>query len=103
MNTFLSSFISEKLITNLNHRLNDRKVIFKIQQKNLLRDLGEKGKGIKKSKLELHNNHRDGKYSIGNTVSNLIITVYGVRWELDLSGCGTLYKLYKCLSTRLYT
>ena len=42
------------------------------------------------------------KYSIGNTVNNMVITVYGIRWIVDLSG-GSLRKLYKCLTTILYT
>ena len=30
------------------------------------------------------NGHGDLKYSIGNGGSNIVITMYGVRWVLDL-------------------
>ena len=48
--------------------------------------MDEKGEGIKKYK-QLQNSHMDVKYSIGNIV-NILITLYGVRWVLDLSGCN---------------
>ena len=51
-----------------------------------VRRMGEKGEGIKKYKLAITNSHRDIKCSIGNIVSNSIITMYGVKWVLDLSG-----------------
>ena len=35
---------------------------------------------------ELQNSYRDVKSSIGNTVNNIVITVYGVRWVLKISG-----------------
>ena len=34
----------------------------------------------------LQNSHGDVKYSTGNTVNNIVITMYGVRWVLDLLG-----------------
>ena len=34
-------------------------------------------------------------YSIGNTVNNTVIILYGDRWLLDLSWCS-LHKVYKC-------
>ena len=46
----------------------------------------EKGDGIKKYKLTVTNNHRDVKYSAGNTVNNIIIPIYGVGRALDLLG-----------------
>ena len=36
--------------------------------------------GIKKYKLVVQSNHGDVKYSIGNTVSNTVITVCGGTW-----------------------
>ena len=39
--------------------------------------MGEKG---------IQNSHRDVKYNIGNIVSNVVITMYGARWVLDLVG-----------------
>ena len=40
--------------------------------------MGAKGKGIRKYRVIM--------YSIGNVVNNIVITVYGVRWVLGLSG-----------------
>ena len=50
-----------------------------------------KGKGIKKGKLVATNSHRIVKYSIGNVVNNVVMTVHGARWVLDLLGEITLY------------
>ena len=44
--------------------------------------MGEKGEGIKKYKLPLIKIVRNVKYSIGNIVSNIVITMYGVRWYM---------------------
>ena len=48
--------------------------------------LGETGEGIKKYKLPVIKqiSHEDVRYSIGNTVNNIVITLYGDRWLLDL-------------------
>lgn len=51
---------------------------------------------------QLRNSHGDVKYTIGNTVSNTIIIMYGAGCILELSG-GSLHKVYKCLTTTLYT
>ena len=45
------------------------------------------------------NSHMD---SIGNIVSNYIVTMYGARGVLEISGC-TLCKVYDCLTSTLYT
>ena len=50
----------------------------------------------------LQHSPEDVKYSIGSTVNNIVITMYGVRWALENSG-GTLYKVYDCVTTTLYT
>ena len=47
-----------------------------------------------------NNSQRNVKCGTGNTVNNLVLTVYGVRWVLDLSG-WPLGKLDKCLITML--
>ena len=47
--------------------------------------MGGKGEGIK-YKLVVTEWSQDVKYSIGNIVTNVLITMYGVRWVLDLSG-----------------
>ena len=39
---------------------------------------------MKKYKLVVINSHDDIKYSIGNIVNNIVITVYGDRWVLDV-------------------
>ena len=48
-------------------------------------DGGKKG-GIKVYQLPyiLVNSHGNVKYSTGNIASNIVITIYGVRWLLDL-------------------
>ena len=48
---------------------------------------------------QLQNSHGNGKCSAGNIVSNTVITLYGVRRVLDLS--GDHFISYKCLSTML--
>lgn len=57
-------------------------------------------KGLKTTNWQLQNSPGDVKDSIGNIVSNIVVTMYGVRWVLDLLG-GPLFKL--CLITLLYT
>ena len=52
-----------------------------------------KDEEIKKYKWKLQNSQRDVKYSIGNIVNNILITMYGVRWIQDLLG-GSLSKLH---------
>ena len=42
--------------------------------------------GLRSTNWSLQNSHGDVKYSIGNIVNNIVITVYGVRWVLDLLG-----------------
>ena len=41
-------------------------------------------------------------YSMGNVVDNIVITLYGARWVLEISG-GALCKMCDCLNTMLYT
>ena len=49
--------------------------------------LGEKGEGMKKYKFASYkSSHEDVKYNMGNIVNNIVITVYGIRWVLNLSG-----------------
>ena len=40
----------------------------------------KKVKGLRSADGLLQNGHGDVKYSIGNTVNNILITTYGVRW-----------------------
>ena len=47
-------------------------------------------KGIKKNQLAVMKSHKDVKHSIGKTVNNIVISLYGVGWVLDLLGTNTL-------------
>ena len=49
-------------------------------------EIVEKGGWIKKYKWQLQNGHGGVQYSIGNIVSNAVITRYGARWVLQLLG-----------------
>ena len=42
--------------------------------------MGEKGEGLIGTNWLLQNSHGGVKYSIENTVCNIITTTYGVRW-----------------------
>ena len=64
--------------------------------------MGEKVKGLRSTDWELQNSHGDVKYSLGNIVNNIVITMYGARWVLDLFG-GPFCKLYKYLTAMLFT
>ena len=57
----------------------------------------KKVKGLRRTNWQLQNSHRDVKYSIGNIVNSIVITMYGARQVLELSG-RPLHKLYKCLT-----
>ena len=49
--------------------------------------LGEQVKqmnGLRSTNPLLQNIHGDVNYSIGNIVNNIVITMYGIRWVLDL-------------------
>ena len=50
-----------------------------------LKSLGDKKKKRSMNWL-FQNSHGDGKHSIGNIVNNILKTVCGVGWALDLSG-----------------
>ena len=41
--------------------------------------LGGKGEEIRSTNGQLQNSHEDVKYSIGNIVNHIVITVYGAR------------------------
>ena len=50
-------------------------------------ELGEKGKGIKKYyTLVVQNSPRDVKDSTGVILSNIVTTIYGARWVLEILG-----------------
>ena len=58
----------------------------------------KKGKGLRCTSWQLQNSLKDVKYGIENTVSDIVITLYGARWVRDLPG-GSLRELHKCLAT----
>ena len=58
--------------------------------------------GLRGTNWLLQNSHGNVEYSIGNIISSIAITMYGVRWVLDLL-VWSLCKLYKCLISVLYT
>ena len=41
---------------------------------------------MKKYRSAVTNSHGDGKYSTGNILNNIVITMDGARWALDSSG-----------------
>ena len=45
----------------------------------------------------------DVKYSIGNVVNNIVISAYVPGGYLKYWGGRTLYKVYNCLITMLFT
>ena len=42
-------------------------------------------KGLRSTNLVITNSHRNIKYSAGTIVNNVVITMYGARWALELS------------------
>ena len=53
----------------------------------------EKVKGLRSTNWQSQNSHGHVKYSLGSIASNIVITMFGVRWVLDLLG-WLLSKLY---------
>lgn len=64
-----------------------------------VKELGEKGEGLRSTDWKLQNSHGDVKYTTGNIVNNIIM--YGARWILEIG--KLLCKLYGYLTTMLYT
>ena len=59
-------------------------------------------KGLRSTNWQSQSFCEDVKYSIGNIVNNIVTTMYGARWVVEISG-GTLCKVHDCLATVLYT
>ena len=53
--------------------------------------LGKNGKGIKKYKLVIAKQSWGYEYSIGNTVNDIVVTMCGAIWVLEILG-GPLVK-----------
>ena len=45
----------------------------------------KKVKGFRSTNWYLQNSHGDVKYSLGNMVNNIVITMYGATWLLEIS------------------
>ena len=64
--------------------------------------LGGKGEGIKQHKLVVLK-YSVVTHSIGRIVNNIVLTMYGVRWALEILGVALCNKVCDCLTTMLYT
>ena len=64
------------------------------------RGLGVDGKGISKYRLPVRKQYGDVKCSVGNTVNNIVVTMFGARWALEILG-GSFCKVHGCLTTML--
>ena len=51
-----------------------------------LGDWVKKVTGLRSTNWQLQNSHGDMKFSIGNILNNIVISMYSVRWVLDLLG-----------------
>ena len=63
---------------------------------------GIESKWLRSMNWNFQSSHEGVKYSIGNIVNSIRIIKYGARWVLEIS-LGTLWKVYDCLTTMLYT
>ena len=45
----------------------------------------KKVKGLRSTHWQLQNSHRNVKYSMGNIVNNIVITMCGARWVPEIS------------------
>ena len=46
----------------------------------------KKGKGLRSTNWQLQNSHGDIKYSLGNIVNTIVMTIHGIRCIQDLLG-----------------
>ena len=53
-----------------------------------VRGMRKKVKGLRSTDWQLQNSHADVEYSLGNTVINSLLTMYGAGGVRDLSGWG---------------
>ena len=49
-------------------------------------ELGEKVERLRNTNGYLQSSHRDVRYSRGNIFNNIVMTMYGARWVLEISG-----------------
>ena len=62
----------------------------------------KKVKGLRRTIWLLQNSHGDIKYSIGNIVNSMLITMHGVRWVRDLQDDHSIsYIMYNHWGIRL--
>ena len=62
----------------------------------------KKVKEIRSKNWYVQNRHGEVKYNGRNMANNIVITMYGARWVLEILG-GTHCKVYNSLNTMLYT
>ena len=74
------------MIKQTRNRLIDTENIFMIARWKGGWRISKKGEGIQKYKLVVTEQSQDVQYSVGNIVNNVVMTMYGARWVLDLLG-----------------
>ena len=50
-------------------------------------------KGLRSTDWLLQNSHGNVNYSIGNTVSDIVITVHGARWIFEILGVFEIFEI----------
>ena len=65
--------------TSRTERFTDTENIFMVARRGLVKGLSEKVRGLRSINWLLQNSHRDVKYSTGNIVNNILVTMYSVR------------------------
>ena len=58
----------------------------------------QKVKGLKHTNWQLQKSHRHVKHSVGNPVNNIVITLHGARWALQVSGEPHCKLVHGCLN-----
>ena len=58
-------------------------------------------KDLRTADWQLQNSHGDVNYSMGKRVSNIVMTMYGAGWIIEILRC-TICRIYDCLATVLY-
>ena len=74
------------MIKENRHSLIDTENILTVARWEELGGWVENLKGLRTTNWWLPTSHSNAKGSIGDTVNNIVISTYGVRWEENLSG-----------------
>ena len=78
----LKNKINEQMKQEKTHRC--REQTDDCQSGGKLGDWMKKVKGLGSTSWGFQNSHRDLKYSLGNVVTNIVITMHGARWVLEI-------------------